>query len=51
MTTAHRAVNRIAGVTQSDGTTASNWPGMAVRYHEDYVKQNGEWKFRRVRVK
>ena len=40
----------IAAVTQSDGTTDSNWPGTAARYHEDYVKQNGEWKFRRVRA-
>ena len=40
----------IAAVTQNDGTTASNWPGAAARYHEEYVKQNGEWKFRRVRA-
>jgi len=40
----------ISAVTQSDGTK-SKWPGTAARYHEDYVKQNGEWKFRRVQVK
>ena len=40
----------IAAVTQNDGTTASNWPGAAARYHEEYVKQNGEWKFRSVRA-
>ncbi|MDE0349110.1 MAG: nuclear transport factor 2 family protein [Gammaproteobacteria bacterium] len=36
----------IAGV--SDGTKSEWGTG---RYHEEYVKQNGEWKFRRVRVK
>ena len=41
----------IAAVTQDDGTTQSNWPGTAARYHEDYVKRNGEWKFHHVRVK
>ena len=48
---AHGVWYLIAAVTQGDGTTQSNWPGTAARYHEDYVKQNGEWKFRRVRVK
>ena len=48
---AHGVWYLISAVTQIDGTAASNWPGMAARYHEDYVKQNGEWKFRRVRVK
>ena len=47
---AHGVWYLIAAVTQSDGTTASNWPGAAARYHEDYVKQDGEWKFRRVRA-
>ena len=47
---AHGVWYLIAAVTDSDGTTASNWPGAAARYHEDYVKENGEWKFRRVRA-
>ena len=48
---AHGVWCLISAVTRSDGKTTSNWPGTPARYHEDYVKQNGEWKFRRVRVK
>ena len=43
---AHGVWYLIAGV--SDGTKSEWGTG---RYHEDYVKQNGEWKFRRVRAK
>ena len=46
---AHGVWYLISAMTQSDGTK-SKWPGSAGRYHEDYVKQNGEWKFRQVRV-
>jgi uncharacterized protein (TIGR02246 family) len=48
---AHGVWYLISAVTRSDGTTASNWPSTAARYHDDYVKQNGEWKFRRVHAK
>ena len=46
---AHGVWYLISAVIESDGTK-SKWPGTAARYHEDYIKQNGEWKFRRVHV-
>jgi uncharacterized protein (TIGR02246 family) len=48
---AHGVWYLISTVTRSDGTTASTWPDTQARYHEDYVKQNGEWKFRRVHAR
>ncbi len=46
---AHGVWYLISAVAQSDGTKYK-WPGSAARYHEDYVKQNGEWKIRHLRV-
>jgi len=39
----------ISAVDQSDGTK-SKWPDTAGRYHEDYVKLDGEWKIRHLRA-
>ena len=47
---AHGVWYLISAETGSDGATHRNWPHATARYHEDYVKQNGEWKFRRMRV-
>lgn len=46
---AHGVWYLISAVDQSDGTKYK-WPSGAARYHEDYVKQNGEWKIRHLRV-